>query len=413
MCIESKFLRRKSTNPANNESTVEKQAIVDRQLWAAPLSTSSSKTSLRSSGEWANNAGLLKLSLSKGSEVSSATLKLKLSPGSEESRRNNSPRKVSEESHWVNRPRSPERLAIPGMDDESRISLSSFRLKRRGESSTLAAWKGAEYIMAPSDVRTYLLSQVSHSSGGCESKESFQQQIDGMIYNLGSPESSHPRTIDDNVFFANPVEKFARSPISWTYPSDGNIPLTVQETSNSGSYNKVPLPANKNSPENCDEFSSWEEDVKTIQEHDSISSKVVINWNWKSESTLEKAEPSCTSHSMTFPKTYKEKLQKDSKDAQILIPERPDNDQHKQRLHDRKLTLESVIILRAGNVLENPKISAPLPEKKLDCSQKDQRFEAKTQPVGDEMVSEESSYQVSLRKGCSQADLSFKSGLLN
>merc|ERR1719317_1126273 len=162
-------------------------------------------------------------------------------------------------------------------------------------------------------------------------------------------------------------------------PSEGSIPMQAQESSITGSYNRVIIPVKSPSLEHYDDFFSSEEDVKTTLENDSISSKLVINWNMRSDTTLEILEPSRTSHSITFPKTNLEKHQTDIKDRpQGFVSERPESDQIKPRRHNRKLTLESVIIL------ENSKINAPVPESKSNGYLRDRGEDNKNQPVYEE-----------------------------
>jgi len=401
-CIESKLLRRKSVNKSISERNNEMQETVDNQRWVlAPTSTPSFKSSARNSPGGPVLSGGLKNSLSKTSEVSTSSKKLKVSPcrrTSEESRRNYSPHKSS------SRPRSPVTLTIPGIEDDmstSRISISSLKYRAIVESSTIAAYTGAENVMAPSDLRTYLLSQVSHSSGRVENGDIIQQYLEGTTNNLGSPDSSHTQTLDREFVIDIPIEIFTRNK-SWTpNPSDGSIPMWAQESSITGSYNKVKIPVKISSPEYYDDFFSSEEDVKTAQENDSISSKLGINWNIRSE--VERS-----SHSMTFPKTNIGKSQKDTKDhPQIFVQDRTDGDQFKLRRHDRKLTLESVIIL------ENPKIGTPVPENKSNGCLREMGEDYKSQPFYDEMFSEDSSYLLNLRKSGSQIDNSVRNVILN
>jgi len=345
------------------------------------------------------------LSLSKTSEISISSKKLKVSPRhrtSSDSRRNYSPRKSS------SRPRSPIKLGVPVVEDDvstSRISISSIKYKTRVESSTLAAYTGAENIMAPSDLRTYLLSQVSHSSGCVENDDIIQHYHDGTTNKFGAPESSRTHTMDREFVIDIPVEIFTRN-TSWAPdPSEGSIPMQAQESSITGSYNKVKIPVKPPSPEYYEDFFSSEEDVKTANENDSISSKLVINW-MKSE-----VEPSRTSHSMhsiTFPNANIEKNQKDTKDHPLIFAQdQTDGDQFKFRRHNRKLTLESVIIL------ENPKIGTPVTENKSNGYLREMGEEYKSQELYDEMFSEESSYYVNLRKSSSQIGNSVRNVILN
>jgi len=408
MCLESKLLRRKSVNASISVGNSEMQAPVDNQQWALAPATPSFKSSPGTSPEGpVGNGGLKNLSLSKASELSLSSKKLKLSPlgrASEESRRNISPRKSSDDSFRYNsRPRSPVKLGLPGFEDEvsiSKISISSHKYRSKVDSSTLAAYTGAENVMAPSDLRTYLLTQVSHSIGCVESDDVVEQFIGGTANNLGSPEYSHTQIMNQEFAIDIPVEIFTQNPQQWTpNPSEGSIPMQAQESSITGSYNRVIIPVKSPSLEHYDDFFSSEEDVKTTLENDSISSKLVINWNMRSDTTLEILEPSRTSHSITFPKTNLEKHQTDIKDRpQGFVSDRPESDQIKPRRHNRKLTLESVIIL------ENSKINAPVPESK---SNGDRGEDNKNQPV-EEMLSEDSSDLPNLRKEGSQIDNSLK-----
>jgi len=394
-CIESKFLRRRSVKKSISERNDELQVTVDNQQWVlAPTSTPSFKSSVGNSpGGPVVSGGLKNLSLSKTSEVSISSKKLKVSPRrrtSEESRRNYSPNKS------CSRLRSPATLTIPGMEDD----VSTSRIARV-ESSTIAAYTGAENVMAPSDLRTYLLSQVSHSSGLVENDDIVQHYVEGTTNNWGSPESSHTQRMDREFAIDIPVEIFTRNK-SWTPNfSEGSIPRQAQESSITGSK-KVKIPVKTSSLEYYDDFLSSEEDVRT-QENDSISSKLVINWNMRSE-----VEPSPTSQSVTFPKTNIEKNQKDTKaHLQIFVQDRTDGDQFKLERHDRKLTLESVIIL------EIPKIGTPVPENKSNGCRRDMGEDYKIQPLYDEMFSEESSYLLNLRKSGSQIDNSVRNLILN
>jgi len=404
-CIESKLLKRKSVNKSISERKNEMQETVDNQRWVlAPTSTPSFKSSAGNSpGGPIVSGGLKNLSLSKTFEVSTSSKKLKVSPRrgtSEESRRNYSSHKSS------SRPRSPVTLTIPRIEDDvstSWISISSHKYRARVESSTIAAYTGAENVMAPSDLRTYLLSQVTHSSGRVENDDNFQQYLEGTTNNLGSPESSHTQTMDREFVKDIPIEIFTRNK-SWTpNPSEGSIPVQAQESSITGSYKKVKIPVKISSPAYYDDFFSSEEDVRTAQENDSISSNLVINWNMRSE-----VEPSRTSNSITFPKTNIEKNQKDTKDhPQIFVQDRADGDQLKVKHHDRKLTLESVIIL------ENPKIGTQVPDNKLNGCLRKMGEDYKSQPLYDEIFSEDSSYLLNLRKSGSQIDNSVRNVILN
>lgn len=396
-CIESKFLRRRSVKKSISERNDELQVTVDNQQWViAPTSTPSFKSSVGNSphGGPVVSGGLKNLSLSKTSEVSISSKKLKVTPRnrtSEESRRNYSPNKSS------SRVRSPATLTIPGIEDD----LSTSRIGRV-ESSTNAAYSGAEEVMAPSDLRTYLLSQVSHSSGLVENDDIVQHYVEGTTNNWGSPDSAHTHRMDREFAIEIPVEIFTRNK-SWTPNfSEGSIPRQAQESSITGSK-KVKKPVKTPSLEYYDDFLSSEEDVRTAQENDSISSKLVINWNMRSE-----LEPSPTSQSITFPITNREKKQKDTKaHLQIFVQDRTDGDQFKLERHDRKLTLESVIIL------EIPKIGTPVPENKSNGYLREMGEDYKSQPLYDEMFSEESSYLLNLRKSSSQKDNSLRNVILN
>jgi len=402
-CIESKLLKRKSENKSISERNNEMQETVDNQRWGlAPTSTPSFKSSAGNSpGGPMVSGGLKNLSLSKTFEVSISSKKLKLSPRrrtSEESRRNYSSHKSS------SRPRSPVTLTLPHIEDDvstSRISISSHKYRARVESSTIAAYNGAENVMAPSDLRTYLLSQVTHSSGRVENDDIFQQYLETK--NLGTPESSHTQTMDREFVKDMPIEIFTRNKSWATNPSEGSIPVQAQESSITGSYNKVKIPVKIFTPEFYDDFLSSEEDVRTAQENDSISSNLVINWNMRSE-----VEPSRTSNSITFPKTNIEWNQKDTKDhPQIFVQNRADGDQFKLKRHDRKLTLESVIIL------ENPKIGTQVPDNKSNGCLRKMGEDYKSQQLYDEIFSEDSSYLLNLRKSGSQIDNSVRKLILN
>merc|ERR1739848_139431 len=126
---------------------------------------------------------LKKLSLSKCSWVSSTSTKSNASPcakASEESWKNISPERFSE-----------VKAAPPDIGDEPSNSLSSIKSKNKIDSSTATAYTGAEQVMAPPDLRTYLLSQVFHTSGCTQSEDLVKQHSEGTTYRISSLAGSH------------------------------------------------------------------------------------------------------------------------------------------------------------------------------------------------------------------------------
>jgi hypothetical protein len=396
---------------STNERVNEMKATVHEQNWAVASSSWNRKQSTRPSPVLLRgSADLKKLSLSKSSWASPNSTKLKLSPrakASDESLTSQSLGKASEVSRRSNRARSPSKLALPNIDDEWSTSHSSFKYRTRAVSSTVAAYTGAEQIMAPSDLRTYLLSQVGQLNG-CPESDGFVQPNEGTTYNLGSLINSCTEAKVAELVVEIPIEIISRNINSLTCSSfDRNHPLSLLE-SKSGSYERVPLPSKNPSPEEYDDFFSSEE-LWLSQDNECVSSNLLINWNAKSEATLDKDELSRTYQSVTFPKI---KTPTDlNENHQVVRSDRPDSVKYKPRRHARNLTVESVIILRSGCLKDTTK-DEPVAEIKSYELQEHREDDVKNQQVDDEIINEDSSYLFSPRKTLSEAETSIKKLIL-
>jgi len=396
MCIDYWLLRRTNVDSQISNYETAKQAP-DKQFWVISLPPSKLKLSPRA--HTAGSGGNLEyqeLSLAKDCDVSK---------GSEESRR-------------ICAPGSLPKLLIPSYDDDvstSHISLTSIR-STRVDSSTVKVLKGAQHVRAPSKVRSYMLSQPIQPSGSLEREcdGSPLQQADCKALNHCPTETSKTLTLEGELGVdIVPSVKFLTRTLCLKQftPSDGSLPITVQQVSKSGSYKIIQLPVN-NAPMQNDGWVSPDE-FKILE--------TIESWK-KSEIAIDisaQVEPSIT-HSITFLKTSMDKAQNDSKDHGF-VPDHQNNaekDQYKLKHKHNKPTQESLLIM--GSAVFNSKIlnsGTPVSHLKFNGSahsvEEEHREKEALSEEDDGMTSEASSYLVPLVARGVDPDNNAKNPILN
>jgi len=347
MCVVLKLLKMKTDNPLIISDIVgERQERTDKDVRIQNAKPSHKTQTSTSNSALEDICGSGKLSHSRV-KTASYSSKLKLS----------TPCKVYEESKKSGRITSP-RLTIPSFDDvSSRISPTSPRSGLIwSESSTFNVYLGAEHVKAPSYVRAWYISQQKQSM---EDHDSARKPKQYKIYNISSFEGSITDTKEyetvngkDNSAVNN-ITQCPRAKSGTPLMSNIHKPLVIEFPSKC--YSEVSAPVSSPTIQQYDQWVSSEDDIKTIDsytsEEESLSSKLLINWNSKPKSSgLE--ELTTTSFNLTSPDTLVDKVHNDAADH-WKRQKSPHSDQCKVKRFYQKPTRESVTILKSEELLLN------------------------------------------------------------
>jgi len=347
MCAILKLLKTKTDNPLIISHIVsEKQERTDKELRMQNAKPSGNAQVSTSRAALEDNAGSGKLSHGRVWTASWSS-KLKLS----------TPCKVYEESKKSGRIRSP-RLTIPSLDDVSgRISPTSPRSGRiYAESSTFNAYLGAEHVKAPSNVRAWYVSQLKQSM---EDHDSSRKPIPYKVWNFSSFESSLTDTKEYETMIGkdnsavNNITQCPKAKPGKPLMSNIHKPLVIEYPSKS--YDEVPAAVSSPTIQQYDQWVSSEDDIKTIEsytsEEESLSSKLLINWNSKPKSS-GLVELTTTSFDLTSPETCIDMVHNDAADHCKSLRSLH-NDQCKVKRFYQKPTRESITILKSEGLLLN------------------------------------------------------------
>jgi len=338
MCVILMLLKMKTDNPLIISHIVsERQERTDNDVKIQNAEPSQKPQASTSKAAFEDNSGSGKLS-HRRVWTSSQSSKLKLS----------TPCKVYEESKKSGRIRSPK-LTIPSFDDlSSRISPTSPRSGLIfSESSTFNAYLGAEHVQAPSNVRAWYISQLKQSM---EDHDPARNPIQHKIYNFNSFESSLTDTKEyetvngkDNSAVNN-ITRCPRAKPGTALMSNSHWPQVIEYPSKC--YSEVSAPVSSPTMQHNDQWVSSEDDIKTIgsytSEEESLSSKLLINWNSKPKSS--------TSFNLTSPETFIHKVHNGAPDH-CKWQKSPHKDQCKVKRFYQKPTRESITILKSEELL--------------------------------------------------------------
>lgn len=228
----------------------------------------------------------------------------------------------------------------------SRVSPTSPRSGRiYPESSTFNAYLGAEHVKAPSNVRAWFISQVKQTM---EDHDTSRKPIQYTIFNFSSFESSLTETKEYDTVIAKETSAQCTKAKSGPPPTS-NIHKPLVKEYPSKSYDEVPALVSSPTIQQYDQWVSSEDDIKTIEtytsEEESLSSKLLINWNSKPRSS-GLVELTTTSIDLTLPETLIDNVHNDAGDH-CKRQKSPYNDQCKVKLFNQKPTRESITILKS------------------------------------------------------------------